>query len=661
MTSWQRVYERLSEFVQVAGAAGDAIAEGDAPRARALVHETRAIRAALIRAKSYAGDAPIPETPAGIELLTKMQVAREQSMVADRIARAWIERELPDDETLVRIEGGHLAMADRLLPATWDVDIDVVAIIGPGGEKLAHALVQFGQRRIVVYAPSDRDKPDSAALYPSEALVISERDQLNQMMEYSKRPPERLICHAIGQPDDLVRLTREVEESFGALIVGRNTVAEFGELWLEQGLANLARIASVPSIAHFGDRFFNVPMVIVAPGPSLNKNVHLLAELQGKAIIATFSHTLAALKAAGVQPNLVLAVDMQDLRYHFDGFPVEEIDALALGLTVHPDLYSIPAKMTLAFASNSQLDDWICEPLREDLRLSSGGSVAHSAFSLARRWRCNPVILVGQDLSFSDGRVYCDGNVDDETVAEISDDGDSLVLKGWSDGYANLEKIGGRREGDAQPLIRVPGHAGGEVPTSAAFALFRRWFIDAASLAKRSSVELQLMNCTEGGAHIDGWNHISLRDAIDGLGSRDDLDIPKLFAAPTDVDHDARRQRIVDRLRVVDTAVGSSLHLSKKCIRLVDHLGRGRKSTAGKLAAAEKRLVKALKPISFIALAAQQEINRGNNAARDERALDENLRASRRLLCSVRDVCLRFGPKFTSALQQLESSDGEQR
>jgi len=55
-------------------------------------------------------------------------------------------------------------------------------------------------------------------------------------------------------------------------------------------------------------------MLIIAPGPSLDRNIQLAHQWKGKAVIATFSHTLTALLAANLVPDLVITVDANALQ-----------------------------------------------------------------------------------------------------------------------------------------------------------------------------------------------------------------------------------------------------------------------------------------------------------------------------------------------------------
>ena len=57
--------------------------------------------------------------------------------------------------------------------------------------------------------------------------------------------------------------------------------------------------------------------------------------------------------------------------------------------------------------------------------MPGGGSVATSAFSLSLKWGCDPIVFVGLDLSFPDGKYYVSTSSDGEARARI--DGNGIV------------------------------------------------------------------------------------------------------------------------------------------------------------------------------------------------------------------------------------------
>src|SRR5690606_7636120 len=130
-----------------------------------------------------------------------------------------------------------------------------------------------------------------------------------------------------------------------------------------------------------------------------------------------------------------------------------------------------------------------------------GGSVATTALSLALRWRCDPIVFVGLDLSFPGGQYYVPTSSDGGARAGLDDDG-KMRVTGWSDGFVAMKARGGPAA-PAERVVMLPGWHGGEVPSSFSFAMFHRWFEE----TLRTVTGHTVFNCTEGGAWIDGMLH----------------------------------------------------------------------------------------------------------------------------------------------------------
>ena len=74
--------------------------------------------------------------------------------------------------------------------------------------------------------------------------------------------------------------------------------------------------------------------------------------------------------------------------------------------------------------------------------IPGGGSVATSAFSLALRWRCDPIIFLGLDLSFPGGQYYVATSSDGAARAEVDAKG---LMRGTGQIYNNLSSQAAQR------------------------------------------------------------------------------------------------------------------------------------------------------------------------------------------------------------------------
>lgn len=603
---------------------------------RRLIEDSRRAHVLLASANMAIEGLEIP--PAYGPMLPTLRGFTERIRRGDTAISTWLARPMPPESELLTSAEGVVFVADALFSTAWDHEKDVLIILGRGGDRLVSECARRGQARIIVFVPAA--EPGSAISIeeevtppPHEAVLVRGLNELTSTLENfpGLEFPDRAVVKRLHDPavtDELAaELGRVTQETIENAKVGRNTVDFLGETWVLQGVANLPYIAAWPSVNAVGDAFAGKPCVIVSPGPSLAKNVHLLKELKGRALIITVNRAVAALHRAGVVPDLVMMLDPLDLRYHFEGVPVESIGGLVLGATVHPDIYRFPVQRIFTFAANSQLDDWIFSSLGETANLPSGGSVSCSAASLAMKWGCDPIILVGQDLAFSDDQYYVSTTSDGGMRVRSSGDGRTFVTEGYSAGLAKLPTIRGARATKPERILHVRGYYGGTVATSFMLQLFLRWFAGAAKTVTRMG--RSLVNCTEGGAYIEGAEHLSLADAI-GRYARAPFDVTDRLDAA--VATNPRALRLRKMLAGIEEMIGGM----ERCLAEEANCSRLAAQGPAGLEEAERRLVAALQPVLFMSLLGQKAIRAALAASQKAKSIQASLAASRELFRVVR-------------------------
>jgi len=290
--------------------------------------------------------------------------------------------------------------------------------------------------------------------------------------------------------DDRAQIALRMADGLGAKYMQLKTTDRFGKTWVIQGLENARSIASVPSIEHYVDRFKGKPAIIVSPGPSLSKNLAQLPALADRVVIIAGTHSLTALHSVGITPDITMAADPGKHAHRIVG----DLKGLALAAMVRHDYFDLPCEQAFTFAGNGRADAWLYGGLKEDAALPTGGSVSCSALSMAMKMGCNPIILVGQDLALTDGKYYAAESEDGDRTVGALPDGSFHVL---SDGKPTTQNQRG---------VVVPGYHGGQVATSQSFQAFLVWFT---AMAEKNT-EFRMVNATEGGAYIQGMEHIPL-------------------------------------------------------------------------------------------------------------------------------------------------------
>jgi len=157
------------------------------------------------------------------------------------------------------------------------------------------------------------------------------------------------------------------------------------------------------------DYYKGRPAVLIAAGPSLDKHMALLADPKYRYVSICVPTVLKALMLDGISPHFVTALD-----YHgksgqfFDDLPggrlpqaVFEPKFASAGVSAYAHYNPIIRFLGSDFAALL-----LRESYGQWLGLDSGSTVAHLSFYLARLLGCNPIIHVGQDLSFTPGKYY---------------------------------------------------------------------------------------------------------------------------------------------------------------------------------------------------------------------------------------------------------------
>lgn len=225
----------------------------------------------------------------------------------------------------------------------------------------------------------------------------------------------------------------------------------------------------------------DVPAIVVAAGPSLDKNIEELHKVGGKALIIAVDSSIRALLQRNIIPHLLVTSDPHKPMVLF-----EDERTLKIPLVVCTHTRSdIMAKHTgkKFMYSDSNFISNIYHKFDKNIAiLETGGSVANTAFALARFLGFQTILLIGQDLAFTNNKKHANNVYHEKAVGEDP-----------SEHYIEIEGI------DGKPIL-----------TFTNFKLYRDWF----EAEIKDHPEIKVINATEGGAKIHGACNMRLKDAI---------------------------------------------------------------------------------------------------------------------------------------------------
>ena len=573
----------------------------------------------------------------------KLKISKilDQYKKSEEFCKVWTQRykNIAPIKVLLELPDGPGGILDMALPAAWDWKTDVIAFSDQSDARLVQQTISRGQVRTLVFCnnPIDEINRINGALYFDDPNKIEEYFP----SLYPRLPKRICIFDTVIEPicvlgeeeiEERKKFIDKTKKAYDALIMNKNTIGLLGESWITQGVENLPFIAKQPSFRHLAEKISNVPVVIISPGPSLDKNIRQLKDIKSQALLIAPAQTAMALHKENIYPDIIMIADPNDFLYVLDGFDMSKVSALLVGVCCHPELYKRYHNKIISFNVNGPLDAWVSNIFDDHGYRGAGGSVSSMAFLLAKVLNCNPIILVGQDLSFSGERQYSEGCADGDVAVEFEKNNNTFKYTKANPGFDEvMRKMAGENyQGRA---VTLPGYYGGTVLSKPDYAMFHSEFERMARQNFESNSPSRLLNCTEGGAYINGFEHIPLLQAIKEIDMSDFplLNKEQIFADIfQSVDKKTRFEKLNTVLNEIDSALRCSITLAKECHALAVAVERG-KLDASDLSIKEKYLIKEIKTSNFISIAMQHEIQSAVRLSESAKSLKENLGASKLL------------------------------
>jgi len=250
-----------------------------------------------------------------------------------------------------------------------------------------------------------------------------------------------------------------------------NTRDKNMRVYLENSLVNLPIVLATKKLSEVVKNYDYRPVLLVSAGPSLIKQLPTLQKYKHLFTIIAATATYPNLQKYGIEPDYLIAVDPTNESV----WDEDTSSKLILDVGCDPaTVWSAPEKTMLCAHAPMVVDLLEKIGINIDL-LPTGGSVATSAYKVARLLGSNPIVMIGQDLAYSNGQKRTEGYAFDAAV--------------------RINQI------NEKPTFSIDAYGGqGKVETDGALLLFKTWFENEFSLAP----DVTIFNCTEGGADIKG-------------------------------------------------------------------------------------------------------------------------------------------------------------
>ncbi|MCL6577625.1 6-hydroxymethylpterin diphosphokinase MptE-like protein, partial [Kyrpidia sp.] len=268
-------------------------------------------------------------------------------------------------------------------------------------------------------------------------------------------------------------------------------------------LQNLKMILTLPRLRDLEASYAGVPIICVASGPSLDKQLPLLRQAKGRSLIICAESALKVLLRNGIVPDIVCILERGPNSYDLSlsGIDIPEETAL-FGLTIiDPRIFPAWPKYAVpCFKENLSNSEFLISALGDFGTFVSGNSVAHMSYMLAVYLGGNPVVLIGQDLAYGeDGKTHSEDTVYNLGKYEV----DERVAWQIRESLYNEKMLHNR-------TVYLDGYYGGKVKSR---ELWRQFLIWMETLVNFSQVPT--INATEGGAKIRGTIQLPFQEVLE--------------------------------------------------------------------------------------------------------------------------------------------------
>ena len=289
-------------------------------------------------------------------------------------------------------------------------------------------------------------------------------------------------------------IAEHIKDRLKVVQINRNTMMGLGFHMMNNILENMPLICDMPGVNKLKGLFKGVPAIIVSAGPSLEKNVELLKQVKGKAIIIACDTVIRLLLPNGIMPDLIVTADPLEATYRkFRDLPMDKDSNLICHPNNYPDIISTFAGKRFLIGGRTNIYNWLSRYWGEKGSIDMASQcVAHMAFNLARVMGSEPIIFLGQDLCYYDRKRQA-----------------ANLVKGAPWEHKELKGVVGRKD-----------ILGNDVETSLLFESFKVLFDDVVPKLK-----IRCINATEGGLGVKGTEIMTLKDVIDDVIPSEPVDI----------------------------------------------------------------------------------------------------------------------------------------
>ncbi len=270
---------------------------------------------------------------------------------------------------------------------------------------------------------------------------------------------------------------------------------------LRNSLFNFPYFLKTPGMEAWYDWLKGVPVLCIAPGPSLKDSMEFVKQAKDHALLVAVDTAVPILQKEGIDPDVVVGLDFSpENARHYEKMDRERLRNSLLLSAV--DVYETIFPMWEGLLSVIHMSHLFERFLMNKIGLFKGLTTAHTAFMYSLFSGADPIVFVGLDLSYPDlSRSHAEGATNKLTLKLIKDKrGMEYLAKA---GMGGVKYVWARR---------IEGVDGREVISEDVFITYLRDFERIIDV-----VPVRVWDVKPRGARIKGTEHLDQAEAIERI------------------------------------------------------------------------------------------------------------------------------------------------
>jgi hypothetical protein len=378
-----------------------------------------------------------------------------------------------------------------------DPDSDLLVVGNKNSHQLLESLKGRGFQRIIeskdILADDDSSKIDgekfSRALRALPNISVVKPAHLHYLnCEFSDDVREKQL--------------EEIRSRIALYYTSRNTVELMAEIWTPQVIKNVASfISNGKQALSLKNSVEGAVAIVIGAGPSLDKLLPMIREVQDKVIVFCAFKALKAVTAAGIDPDIVVCLDPKQKIRHLESVDLNRVGAFLVEVACNAEMVAtIAHRPIIPFGASDIPLALVKSTGAADIPvIATGGSAVHGGLQAALLFGCRTIYFAGTDFGFPENRLYADG----------AGTGDRFQVAADGRTYERQPLDSHHRGGLLTP---VNSNSGGMIGASVEMIQFREWTEARIEQSVKDKEGREFFNLCEDGAVIRGAEFVSVID-----------------------------------------------------------------------------------------------------------------------------------------------------